>query len=326
MHAVLGVVEARDACELADIEEAVNLSRGSIERILKLLEIDGAIERVGRTWVRTVRSWSPDRDRIATVRAQRQHELERIGEYVRSDGCLMQRVLRELDDPAPAPCGRCAWCVGPIVDSHVAEHELRRTARFLRQREILIEPRKRKPASLATNGKVSIDATVRIEEGRVLCEYGEPGLGEAVARGKYKDEQFADELVDAAAELIRTQWKPDPFPRWVAPVPSLRRPELVADFAKRLANALALPVRLALEKALDSPEQKTMLNGTQQATNVARSFKAVPEHVLKGPVLLVDDVVDSRWTMTACGAHLRRAGSGPVFPFALARASRDGGS
>ena len=38
----------------------------------------------------------------------------------------------------------------------------------------------------------------------------------------------------------------------------------------------------------------------------------------KGPVLLLDDMVDSRWTLTVCGFLLREAGSGPMFPFALA--------
>jgi ATP-dependent DNA helicase RecQ len=37
-----------------------------------------------------------------------------------------------------------------------------------------------------------------------------------------------------------------------------------------------------------------------------------------GPVLLVDDLVDSRWTLTAIGYRLLDAGSGPVLPFALA--------
>jgi ATP-dependent DNA helicase RecQ len=42
-----------------------------------------------------------------------------------------------------------------------------------------------------------------------------------------------------------------------------------------------------------------------------------------GPVLVVDDTVDSRWTITEVGARLREAGAGPVFPFALAQAAAD---
>jgi ATP-dependent DNA helicase RecQ len=39
---------------------------------------------------------------------------------------------------------------------------------------------------------------------------------------------------------------------------------------------------------------------------------------MKGAVFLIDDMVDSRWTFTVIAALLRRAGSGQVFPLALA--------
>ena len=43
-----------------------------------------------------------------------------------------------------------------------------------------------------------------------------------------------------------------------------------------------------------------------------------------GPVLLVDDIIDSRWTMTVAGWLLRTHGSGPVIPFVLAQATPRG--
>jgi ATP-dependent DNA helicase RecQ len=39
-----------------------------------------------------------------------------------------------------------------------------------------------------------------------------------------------------------------------------------------------------------------------------------------GPVLLVDDVIDSGWTMTVAARAVRRAGAPSVLPFALAQA------
>jgi len=41
-------------------------------------------------------------------------------------------------------------------------------------------------------------------------------------------------------------------------------------------------------------------------------------------VLLIDDVVDSRWTLTVAAVLLREHGSGPVYPFALAKAALRG--
>jgi ATP-dependent DNA helicase RecQ len=42
---------------------------------------------------------------------------------------------------------------------------------------------------------------------------------------------------------------------------------------------------------------------------------------LSGPVLLVDDYVDTRWTMTITARLLRQAGASSVLPFALAAGS-----
>ena len=69
--------------------------------------------------------------------------------------------------------------------------------------------------------------------------------------------------------------------------------------------------------AADVPQQKEMLNSAQQLRNVEASLR-VEGACPAGPVLLVDDIVDSRWTLTDAGWLLRRHGAGPVHPFALA--------
>jgi ATP-dependent DNA helicase RecQ len=95
----------------------------------------------------------------------------------------------------------------------------------------------------------------------------------------------------------------------------------VPDFAERLAHALSLPYHESLVKVREKPPQKEMENSVQQARNVIDAFEARPDEFASGPVLLVDDIVDSRWTMTVCALRLRQAGSGPVYPFALAVAT-----
>ena len=70
-------------------------------------------------------------------------------------------------------------------------------------------------------------------------------------------------------------------------------------------------------KVRDNQPQKAMHNSFGQHRNVRDAFE-VRGAVPSGPVLLVDDIVDSRWTFTAIGGKLRAAGAGPVFPFALA--------
>jgi ATP-dependent DNA helicase RecQ len=162
----------------------------------------------------------------------------------------------------------------------------------------------------------------RAQTGRALCIWGDAGWGIAVRDGKYRDRHFSDELVSACANLVR-DWVPEPSPTWVTCIPSHRHPELVPSFAKRLAAALGLTFAPVLVEALERPEQKSMNNSTQQARNVDGSMTIGAEVLPTGPVLLVDDMVDSGWTLTFAAWLLRTRGSGEVFPLVLAIAGND---
>ena len=153
--------------------------------------------------------------------------------------------------------------------------------------------------------------------GKVLSIWGDAGWGDLVRLGKYRDGHFSDELVAGCVEMVRA-WSPAPPPAWVTCIPSRRHPTLVPDFARRLAAALGLPFHLALEKTDDRPPQKEMENSIQQARNIDGSLAITAAAVPSGSVLLVDDMVDSRWTLTVAAYLLTSHGSGPVFPLALA--------
>ena len=61
-----------------------------------------------------------------------------------------------------------------------------------------------------------------------------------------------------------------------------------------------------------------MLNSFQQARNLDGAFIIDEDMIPESPVLLLDDMVDSRWTITVIAALLRQAGCPAVFPLALA--------
>jgi ATP-dependent DNA helicase RecQ len=122
------------------------------------------------------------------------------------------------------------------------------------------------------------------------------------------------------AERAAKDSKRRPIPRWVTAIPSRRHPRLVYDFASRLADALEIPFVEALKRTREAAEQKTMANSSMQARNVKETPDAINE-VTSGAVLLVDDIIDSGWTLTLAGWLLRRRGSGVVHPFTLARAT-----
>jgi ATP-dependent DNA helicase RecQ len=160
--------------------------------------------------------------------------------------------------------------------------------------------------------------------GRALCVWGDAGWGDWVARGKYREHRFADALVQACADLL-DRWRPDPFPAWVTCIPSWHHADLMPDFARRLAQALGLPFRMALEKTATRPPQKDMANSVQQARNLDGALAAslADGPWPSGPVLLVDDMVDSRWTLTLAAWLLRDNGVSDVWPLALAQTTPD---
>ena len=294
-----------------EILAEVNVRQGRLQNLLKILEVEGAVERDGSRWIRTLAPWAFDHDRVAAVTALRRVEQQQMRDYISTDQCRMRLLRGYLDDHDPEPCAICDNCTGESLDRAFDPSDVQPAVAFLRRSERFIEPRKQFP-----DGK-RIAVEDRLEEGRALAVWGDSGWGRLVRRGKQQGGRFDEQLVTAARSLINDRWQPEPAPQWVAFVPSRRRPELVPDFARRLAQSLGLACMDVVEKVIDTEPQKTMQNGHQQYRNVRDAFE-IAGGVPSGPVLLVDDMVDSRWTLTVVGLLLRDAGAGPVLPFALA--------
>jgi ATP-dependent DNA helicase RecQ len=323
MLAILHTLAQSEGMTLNEITARVNISHGLAETAMKILEIEGAVGRDNKKYFRTPRPWQPDIARIDQITAQRRAEQQQMRDYLKHPGCLMEFLARALDDPGAKACGMCANCKGKGLTPAAQPALIAAAQEFLRGEDLILEPRKRWPIDFLPGEKSTILEEHRNAIGRFLSYYGQAGWGIMVKQGKYGTGRFDDQLVAAAAEVIRARWHPEPPPEWVTTIPSLRHTQLVADFGQRLAGLLNLPYVPVLKCTGVRPEQKTMANSHMQAGN-ARAMLAVAGAVPRGPVLLVDDIVDSGWTMTLAGWLLRTRGSGVVHPFALARStSRD---
>ncbi|MDI6852991.1 MAG: RecQ family ATP-dependent DNA helicase [Deltaproteobacteria bacterium] len=315
--------DAEDGLSLPKLEGCLNLRRGQIEKVLKVLAVEtpAPIVKRGSRWYATAITYTPDDAKITRLTEIRRQEQARMREYLSSSSCLMAFLGQELDDPEAEACGRCSPCVGqPLLPEGYSLGTANRAVEFLRRNYQVIEPRKQWPgdALIAQGWQGTIPASLRTEEGRALCLWGDAGWGELVKQGKQVQGRFADELVAGVVDMVKNRWQPTPFPTWVTCVPSLNHPTLVPDFALRVAEALALPFIPCVEKLRSTRPQKQMQNSYQQANNLAGAYTVRKEQIQKGPVFLVDDMVDSRWTMTVIAALLREAGAGLVFPLALA--------
>jgi len=310
------------------LEQQLNLTTGKLRAVLKflLLESPSPIQKIGQRYVRNPVQWQMPRQRIERLGALRRHEQQRMREYIATNGCLMQFLSAELNDPAANACGKCINCLHAGLGNDFPEELAVAAVEFLNNLDLPIMPRKKWPAGHAFEGNSgNIGPGLQNEVGRALCRWGDPGFGDLVKSGKQQTGHFSDQLVTAAVRLIRQRWVPQPAPAWVTCVPSHRHAALVPDFARRLAHELGLPFVDCLRKVRETEPQKTRQNSVQQVHNLDRAFEVDQNTLQAGPVLLIDDMVDSRWTFTVLGFKLRQAGSGPVFPFALADTSAEGG-
>lgn len=302
-----------------EIEGAVNISTGRIQKTIQLLSLEAPspIAKDGAKWQLTAAVLSPRFwERAERLTELRRREQEQMQEYVGLDSGHMEFLVRALDGD-PEGVSRLGL---PLLATEPDPALVRTAIAFLRRTSLPFEPRKRWPfGGLRHYGLHGLIVPAsQAQPGKALCVWGDAGWGGLVRQGKYHDGYFSDELVGACRKLIE-DWSPEPTPGWVTCIPSRRHPELVPDFAGRLADSLELPFRQVLVKTEDRPEQKTMENGIQQARNVDGSLTLTKEALPDGPLLLVDDMVDSRWTFTVAAWLLRSNGSGKVWPLALAQ-------
>ena len=321
---ILDTLSSHDGLSVFQLQQILNVRHGILDKALKILSVENPspVIKDGNIWYRTPVRYQMDLARIKRLTRQREIEWEEVQNYIDSSSCLMAFLRNALDDQETGKCGRCAVCQSKSpVSASVSHTRVVEASRFLKQAE----------TPFRSNKQVAVDAFPQYDirgnigrefqpsEGRILSRWGDAGWGQVVARCK-KNGHIQEELIQAVVEMIVKRWRPDPPPEWVTCVPSVRQPALVSDFAERTASLLGLPFLGIIDKIIDNEPQKSQQNRFHQCRNLDGVFR-ITVSPPETPVLLVDDVIDSGWTMTILAFLLRKAGSGPVYPVALASAN-----
>ncbi len=312
-----------DGLSIPQLLSRLNISNSRIEKTIQLLSLESPspIAKQGTKWQLTITTLDEEfwarAERLTTLRHEEQQQMR---EYVDLSSGHMEFLIQALDgDPSSVKSPDL-----PPLPTAPDPALIQEATAFLRRTSLPIEPRKKWPdyglPQLGLKGLIKPE--YQAEQGRALCIWGDSGWGNQVRQGKFRDTYFADDLVEACNNMVH-EWNPTPSPTWITCIPSRRHPDLVPSFAQRLAESLHIPFHDILEKTDDRPEQKSMANSSQQARNVDGSLALKTGEVPDGPVLLVDDMVDSRWTITVATFLLRSNGSGGVFPLALAYTGHD---
>lgn len=318
---ILGLLESHDGLNIRDLEQYSNLRNGQITKVLKLLSVDSPspVIKHGSKWYRTAVVFSMDRERINHLTRQRELEWAEVQEYIKTTSCKMNFLQNALDDDSTSPCGKCSSCLGrDLISSFVNGEQAHAAASFLKHAEMPIKPKKQVAANafLEYGFRGNLKPELQAQEGRVLSNWNDAGWGKLVADGKHGG-HFSDELVEALADMIINRWKLESKPTWLTCIPSNNHPNLVPGFAKRVANSLGIPFIPVIHKIKDNQPQKLQNNRFHQCHNLDGVF-AIQGSIPSGSVFLLDDVVDSGWTLTVIAALLQQSGSGLVYPVALA--------
>ncbi|MFC4532051.1 RecQ family ATP-dependent DNA helicase [Sphaerisporangium dianthi] len=303
----------------AGLEPRVDLSRNRLEMMLKVLDVDGAVRRVKGGWQATGLPWEYDTDRYARVAAERAAEQRAMLGYISTTECREQYLRHHLDDDTAHPCGRCDNCTGVHRPVEIASAAVRQARERLHRPGVDVEPRRQWPTGLKELGLSGrIRPEVAAEPGRALGRLTDIGWGNVLRRLLAEgapDGPVPDEAFDAVVAVLSAwQWAERPVS--VVTMPSVTRPVLVSTLGERVA-AIGRLRHLGSLTYQHGPAGRQ--HNSAQRVRALRATLAPPDaDVSGGPVLLVDDRIDTGWTMTIAAVLLRQAGAPAVLPLALA--------
>ncbi|MFG2843270.1 RecQ family ATP-dependent DNA helicase [Kitasatospora sp. NPDC048296] len=337
------LADAGRALSTAALEPRVDLRRTRLETMLKVLDVDGAVRRVKGGWTATGQSWEYDTARYAKVAASREAEQRAMRDYAAATDCRMEFLRRQLDDEQAAPCGRCDNCAGPLHTPEVSAETLAAARAALGRPGVSFEPRRLWPTGMDALGvplKGRIPAGEQAETGRALGRLSDIGWGNrlrTLLAEQAPDVPVPGEAVDALVAVL-ADWARGPG-GWAGPTTAegtrlerpvgvvtmacSTRPQLVGSLGARIAEIGRLPLLGRIEYAGGLPPHGARSNSAQRLHSLAGALMLPPEleqavAAAGGPVLLVDDLVDSGWTVTVAARLLRRAGASAVLPLVLA--------
>ncbi len=298
---------------LPSIEAATGLRRGRLEGLLKILAVDDVVERRSGGWVATGARWFYDEEKWAALRRVRADEAGLMRAYAHGEGCLMRFLQQALDDPDPQDCGRCSVCTGqlPAPGATPQPETVDAARRFFRGQDVVVEPRKQWVARIPDRrGKITF-----LAPGRALAFADDPAWGAELAELWRRDAPATPIILDGMVEVLKRWSKSWQRPTAVVAMPSRRFPELVGSVAEHLARIGRLPLVDAL--AVTGPPPDIDGASAVRATDLVQRTSVRPGLSFDGPVLLVDDVIRTRWTVTVAGSLLAQAGASLVLPLAI---------
>ena len=315
---VLNALSSNGPASVIELDSATGIRRGRLETLLKILAVDDVVTKDGSKWATTNTLYVHDTEKWDTLRRVRNDEADIMRRYARGHGCLMELLQTTLDDPSPAPCGRCSVCTGiaPGPGLHPDMKWLQAAREFSRGVDVVIEPRKLWPSGVTRRGKIK-----GLSLGRAVAFADDPGWNDLLRdmrNGNYG--RIPDELIAGAHDVLKRwekAWNKKPVAVVVAPAFGT---EAIGNqqFADAVAKALGLPVfNVFTWDGNATPAGVSSAPFVDHLEQVLRidAKAGIPA----GPVILCATTMRTSWTQTVAAEMLHEIGVSTVLPFVVHR-------
>ncbi len=314
------------------IAKNVNMSFQKINRALKFLEFDNILIREKQSYSLTGNKFVYNRAHYEEISKIKKNEIAELEELFKTNTCLNKKIINSLDDNFDYNCNNCSNCLKRKLFSDKIELKyIEKATQYLDNDYIVIKPRNKYKKKIQGTGQYQFPHRYgwdrgnyipaeyfekEILNGFALSKYGDDGIGQIIKEYKYSNKSYPEEVYVKAVRIINIFKKTHGITDIVF-VPSLNN-KLMDEFALELSKRTNLEFN-NLFKKLKNTKQKDMQNYLWQIKNSKENYELRATNSIKNKVfLLIDDMIDSGYTLTYLGIKLLEAGAKDVVPMALA--------
>lgn len=309
---IYDIISNNNGTKEFDIVSKCNFKKKRISKALEFLENDNYIFYDKPYYYSTLKKFEYNEEHYNEIRTIRKNEVKKMIEFSNTNKCYNKFLANALDDFSANECGKCSNCIKKdILPIMIDEENVDKAVNFIYNRLHLITPRKLK------------EDRTKLEyvncEGYCISYYGDYGYGQMVEYDKYNSIEYRSEIKERCKEVIKNEYMLKMDIKYITCVPSNHNKKM-EDLTKTIASELGLTYIDVLEKS-ECPYQKEMENSYYQSLNAKNNYRVKSKIDNIEKIILMDDIVDSKWTLTWCGYYLMANGIEEVYPFTISDSS-----
>lgn len=308
-----------DGVSVNKLLSVLNIKLNRLSKALSFLENDNAIYKEKSKYYISAKKYIYKQEYYDKITQLRIKERNQMIELLNTKQCYQKFIINALDDNSDVDCMKCSNCLKKsILDIEITDSDREIAQIYLNSIHLEIIPRKK----WALTSKTTQTAIKHLlTEGICLSKIEDPGYGSIVRYDIENKNDIRDEIVYKSASLLKEYIKKYNITH-ITNIPS-NSSNTAYIFAKKLSKKLNIKYIDTLYK-IGNTKQINMQNSSYQCMNAINSYKLIENIEIPENILLVDILIDSKWTLTVCSNLLGEAGARNIFGYVLADISNRG--